>query len=395
MMMDWTIEFLKAIGRFFLHPLFYYFILVTLAYGYFRIKRERRSFHVRVEDIYDEIRFTYSKGLLSGVILSVILFAAGAALPFGTVVVLALVTFFLSLTFRVRWLSAAFSLGFTFIVSYVLINQENSYIERFFIDIEKTNFSSLAILVGLVLVVEGVLVYRSAHIKTSPFLKISTRGLPIGNHVSNRTWMLPLLFLVPGGSLTSIVSWWPVLTINGEPFLLLFIPFFLGFHQRVQGSLPQESIKITAKRISILGAITTVVACFSIIWTPLMFAAIVIAIIGREFLTIKQRMNDDSAAFYFSKRDVGLVVLGTLPNSPAQKFNLQVGEIIMKVNGINVKTVEEFYEALQTYGASCKLEIVGLNGEVRFEKRAFYENEHHELGILFVRDEKKWDTAAV
>ncbi|WP_162878450.1 PDZ domain-containing protein, partial [Klebsiella pneumoniae] len=82
-------------------------------------------------------------------------------------------------------------------------------------------------------------------------------------------------------------------------------------------------------------------------WTPLAIIAVGIAMVGREFITIRQRMNDASAAFYFSKRDHGLMILGILPQSPAEKMNLKVGEIIMKVNGYSVHTVDEFYQALQ------------------------------------------------
>jgi S1-C subfamily serine protease len=117
--------------------------------------------------------------------------------------------------------------------------------------------------------------------------------------------------------------------------------------------------------------------------------------VGREIITIRQRINDNAAAFYFSKRDQGLMILGILPHSPAEKMNLQVGEMIMKVNGQAVKTVEEFYEALQKNGAFCKLEVIGYNGEIRFVQGALYVGEHHELGILFVQDDKKWETEAV
>ena len=89
------------------------------------------------------------------------------------------------------------------------------------------------------------------------------------------------------------------------------------------------------------------------------------------------------------------MILGILPSSPAEKLNLQVGEMIMKVNGFSVKTVTEFYQGLQKNRAFCKLEVIDLNGEIRFEQRALYEGEHHELGILFVQDEKKWETEAV
>lgn len=391
MIENWLLELLWAIGRFFIHPLFYLFLLISLLYGMLRIKRERKSFHIRVQDVYDEMKFTYTKGLLMGLFVSIVLFALGLSLPFGTVVILAVITALLGLTLQLRWLSAAFTIGLTLLAVAFIPDRFDS----FFVGFSGTSLASLSILAGLLLVAEGILVMRTAHEKTSPFIKMSTRGLPIGSHQANRTWMLPLLLLVPGGDLTSSLAWWPVLSIHGEPFLLLVIPFFLGFSQRVQGSLPRESIKITGQRVLWLGVLTLAIAVGSIWWTPLSFAAIIVGMLGREFITIRQRMNDDSAAFYFSKRDHGLMVLGILPQSPAERMNLVVGEVIMKVNGYSVHTVDEFYQALQKNRAFCKLEVIGLNGEIRFAQRALYDGEHHELGILFVQDHKKWENEAV
>ncbi|MCM3443041.1 PDZ domain-containing protein [Metabacillus halosaccharovorans] len=391
MVENWLLELLWAIGRFFIHPLFYLFFLISFMYGMLRIKRERSSFHIRVQDIYDEMKFTYTKGLLMGLFVSIAIFALGLSLPFGTVVILAIMTAVLSFTLQLRWLSSAFTLGLTLLAVAFMPDR----LESFFVGFSGTSLASLSILAGILLVAEGILVMRTAHQNTSPFLKTSTRGLPIGIHQANRTWMLPLLLLVPGGDLTSSLTWWPVLSINGEPFLLLVIPFFLGFSQRVQGSLPKESINTTGKRVMWLGVMTLVLAAGSIWWTPLAFIAVGIAMVGREFITIRQRMNDASAAFYFSKRDHGLMILGILPQSPAEKMNLKVGEIIMKVNGYSVHTVDEFYQALQKNRAFCKLEVIGFNGEIRFDQRALYDGEHHELGILFVQDHKKWEDEAV
>ncbi|MBO1511713.1 PDZ domain-containing protein [Metabacillus bambusae] len=395
MIENWLLELLWAVGRFFIHPLFYLFLLLTLTYGYFRIKRERKSFHVRVEDIYNEMKFTYTKGLLVGCIASLVLFGIGLSLPFGTIVLLTIVTALLGFTFQLRWLSAAFSIGITLFATAIITNVDAGGFEQFFVGLSDTSYASLSIVAGLMVIAEGVLIYRTAHKNTSPFLKTSTRGLPIGTHVANRTWMLPLLFLVPGGTLTSTLPWWPILTINGEPFLLMFIPFFIGFNQRVQGSLPQESIKVTGLRVIWLGVLTLLISVVSIWFTVAAFIALFIAMAGREFITIRQRVNDKSAAFYFSKRDQGLMVLGILPQSPAEKMNLQVGEMVTKVNGQAVKTVEEFYQFLQINRAFCKLEVIGFNGEIRFVQRALYDGEHHELGILFVLDEKKWEIEAV
>ena len=198
MVENWLLELLWAIGRFFIHPLFYLFFLISFMYGMLRIKRERSSFHVRVQDIYDEMKFTYTKGLLMGLFVSIAIFALGLSLPFGTVVILAIITAVLGLTLQLRWLSAAFTIGLSLLAVAFMPDR----FEAFFVDFSGTSLASLSILAGILLVAEGILVMRTAHQNTSPFLKTSTRGLPIGIHQANRTWMLPLLLLVPGGDLT-------------------------------------------------------------------------------------------------------------------------------------------------------------------------------------------------
>ncbi|GIN76134.1 MULTISPECIES: PDZ domain-containing protein [Bacillus] len=380
------IELLKGAGLFFLHPLFYFMMIMSLAYGYARIKRERKTFHTRIEDIYDEFKFTYSKGLLAGLVLSIVSFGLGLSLPMGMLVLIAAVSVAAALTFRQSLLSAAYTLGVSIVAGLCIEYTGFGALDAFLPQLSLANWPAAAVLLGLLLVAEGVLVYKTAHIKTSPAIVMSKRGLPIGQQIAGRTWLLPLFILIPGHAIESSVPWWPVLSFNGG-FELLWIPYFIGFGQRVQGSLPIESIKITAKRISVLGIIILLVAAGSVWWTPLAALAAGAAIAGRAFLSWKQRMNDNSAPFHFSKRDQGLVVLGIIPNTPAADLGLKIGEIITKVNGISVKNAADFYEALQKNGAFFKLEVVGLNNEIRFEQRASYEGEHHELGIIFVKEE--------
>lgn len=60
---------------------FYFMILISLLHGYIRVKRERKAFQTRIEDVYDELKFTYSKGWILGICLSVISVGLGIALP--------------------------------------------------------------------------------------------------------------------------------------------------------------------------------------------------------------------------------------------------------------------------------------------------------------------------
>ncbi|MEC0277843.1 S1C family serine protease [Bacillus halotolerans] len=395
MSVQWGFELLKSAGLFFLHPLFWFFVIVSLAFGYVRIKRERKTFHTRIADIYDELKFTYTKGLIPGILLSIVLGVLGISIPLGMLAIIAVMTAAAAFTLRANWMSAAYIVSVSMLIGFGLqVNQAEPFLDRFPQGYAVV-WPALAVFLGLLVIAEGAVAYRSAHVKTSPGLVVSSRGLPIGQQLANRIWLLPLFILVPGNGLDSHLSWWPVFSVPGGSFHFLWIPYFVGFGQRVQGSLPETSIRITAKRVCILGLIVSALGAASLLWTPLAGAAACAAVLGRIFLSVKQRVNDNAAPFYFSKRDQGLMVLGIIPNTPAEDLELKIGEIITKVNGVPVKHVSDFYEALQHNRAYVKLEIIGLNGEIRFDQRASYEGEHHELGILFVKDDREDEAAAL
>ncbi len=51
-----------------------------------------------------------------------------------------------------------------------------------------------------------------------------------------------------------------------------------------------------------------------------------------------------------------------------------------------------FYQALQKSGAFFKLDIIDDAGEVRFVQSAFYEGDHHELGLIFTEKPYRKET---
>src|SRR5690606_29984166 len=84
----------------------------------------------------------------------------------------------------------------------------------------------------------------------------------------------------------------------------------------------------------------------------------------------------------------GLRILGIVPGTPAETMGLAAGEILHKVNGVRVRTKEELYEALVLNPAFCKLELLNLDGELKFAQRARYAGEHHQLGVILAPDEQ-------
>lgn len=391
------LEFAIGVGRFFLHPLFYYLAGYCVLLGYFRVKRERRAFHIRVEDGFYDLRSLLPGGWLAGLLISVVTIAAGVVIPFGSIVLIAFVTLLLSLPIKTRLLSPAYILGVSFFGIILLSNLsvENKFFTRLLDDMSNTSLASIAVLLGALLLAEGFLILKKGHIGTSPDLLKSKRGLPVGTHISQRLWLVPIFLLMPGDALTTHYEWWPAFTVDGQAYSFILVPFGIGFYHKVKSMLPTQSIPVVGKRVILLGVIVAGLAVASIWYPVTAIIAACFALAGRELIYLQHYFMDEAKQSIFSKRNQGLLVLGIIPQSPADKMQIKIGETIAKVNGIHVKTVQEFYIALQKNRALCKLDVLDINGEVRYVQRALFEGEHHELGILFVNEGKGWKHKAV
>ncbi|MBS4190282.1 PDZ domain-containing protein [Bacillus sp. FJAT-49705] len=397
MALEWLIEILKGIGRLFLHPVFYYLFFIAAVLGVSRVKRERRDFHVRAENAYFELRQLLPLGILIGLITSLISISAGLVIPMETILFTAAFTVLWSLTTKIRWMAPAYTLGFAFFATIFAIEQKwplPSFLTSVS-DQEQTVFPSIAVLLALLLIGEGILIFKNGRKGTSPKLIKSKRGQRVGIHEVKRIWLLPLFLIIPGEALQAPFEWWPVFSVGGGTYSIILVPFAVGFFQQVQGKLPTEAIKAVGKKVMVLGILVLLLSV-SGYWYPLAAIAVVtIAIIGRELITLRQRMIEGNHPFYFSKRNNGVMILGIIPGSPASNMGLQVGELITKVNGVSVHDKNSLYEALLKNRAHCKLEVLDVNGQVRFAQRALYEGDHHELGILFVQDEVRRGSEAV
>lgn len=389
----WLFELLKGTGKLFLHPVFYYLIFLSGILGVSRVKRERKNFHNRTFDAYFELRQLFPLGIILGLVLSVVTVTAGLSVPFAAILLIVVFTLLWSLTTNIRLMSPVYTVGAAFF-GVILIAEYDWNVPLFkgsFQGLDEKVYPSVVILLALLLISEGILISRNATKGSSPKLVKSKRGQSVGAHEVKRLWMLPVFLLIPGDVLTLPFSFWPVFHIGAESYSLLLVPFAVGFNQQIQGMLPKQSIQLHGRKVITLGIVVLILSIIGY-WYPLLSIGVAaLAIIGRELISLMQRLKDDNLPFYFSKKNNGLMIIGIIPESPADKMGLQVGELISKVNGVTIRDEQTFYEALQKNRAHCKLEVLDINGEVRFVQRALYEGDHYELGVLFVQDQKKYD----
>ncbi|TMU84341.1 PDZ domain-containing protein [Bacillus sp. BHET2] len=389
----WLLEILKGFGKLFLHPVLYVSVLFAIMTGYYRVKRERRDFNTRLLDGYHDMRVLFSYGIALGLLFSVVTVGAGVVIPFAGIILIGVISILFALTSRYQLMSATMTVGFSYFILVVLdyfqwdLPLGNPYIDNLNLGL----LSSIVVLLGVLTMIEGSLIRLNGWKHTSPRLLKSARGLKVGAHLGKKLWIVPMFVLIPTGAFTLPFEWWPVFTVGTESYSLLCVPFLLGFQQLVKSTLPEVAIKHTGSRVFWLGAFTLTLAITGF-WAPMFsIAAAVIGILGRSWIAYRYRSSEDSKPYFFKRQPNGLMILGIIPGSPAKKLTLEVGEIVLKVNGVEVDTERAFYEALQKNGAYCKLEVMGTNGENRFTQGALYEGDHHELGIIFAEDSSGWE----
>ena len=385
-------ELLVGLAKLFINPFTYIFFIASIFCGYLRVKRERKHFSTRNFNVSFEWKTSISYGLLIGGILSVVTLVAGVSIPIEMVTLLSILTVICALILQFRWMSPAYMFGLA-LIALPLINRgahSLSLLENLVPKDMNGMLPGVTILLSLLLLAEGILVQRNAANHTTPLFVESKRGKRVGAHEANKLWMVPIFLLIPNGPIISDFSWWPTLPIGDSGYSILCVPFGIGFYQLVKGMLPKDSIKLVGKQIVSLAILVCLGGIISYFVGFVAFITVALAVVGREAINYIHKHRDFNTPSYFTSKAAGLVVLGILPNSVADKMDIKVGESITKVNGQSVSSVNEFYEALQINRAYCKLEVIDLNAEIRITQSSVYEGDHHELGFLFPEEESKY-----
>lgn len=383
MLNTWLIEIAKGIGQFFINPLFYWTLLFILFSGYIRMKRERRHFGSRVFAPFSEWKQTGIIALLSGLFISIVLLGIGLVFSYETIIILIIVMIVLSLTFHTTMLSPSYTVGFTYLIL-IFLPYVWEELMLFKPDLfSATNFTGLAIILGLFLMVEGILIRKVKRNDTYPSIIRGKRGGWIGQHHLKKISMIPFFILVPGGLIAPIAPYWPLLTLGDQTYGLILFPFLIGFDFKVTSELPTMAAKRIGKNILLLSILVLAMGVGSIYLSWLSFVASLVAILGREIINVTERFRTKHQHPYFYQEDDGLKILSIIPGTPADRLDVYVGEKIKKVNGTTVRTPYEFYSALQNSGSFFKIEVLDDAGELRFIQSPLYEGDHHELGFVF------------
>src|SRR5699024_10127218 len=152
------LEYIKGIAKFFIHPLFYFSVLITLLSGYLRVKRERRDFNIRNKPGIHELQSLFGIGALVGLLLSIIGIVVGFTLPFYLILAIMVSTILLTLIGHARLLTPALTIGLPLVIFYIL-DVFTIQISIFTFDWSLSWFCGIFFVFVLFILTDGILTY--------------------------------------------------------------------------------------------------------------------------------------------------------------------------------------------------------------------------------------------
>lgn len=388
--MDGTIliEILKGIGRFFLNPLLYIAIFSAIYLGYRRVKRERRFFNRRILGGWSELKSMLAMGFVLSVIISVFSLVIGLTITVELLTVVFVVSAIGLIIYMYHLLSPAILMAIAFCVIVWMQWQDWSYVIGP-LELSSTNVAdglviTVPVLTGLLLMAEGILIRRYGGRFASPIVEKTKRGLNGIGYYSKQIWLLPVFTIIPGDGIQNFTPYWPQFTIGAEQFSLIVFPFIIGFQQMVRQKLPVYVYPKMGNSIILVGQCMLIVGFLAILSPILGAAALALGAISRTFIGVYYSRSEDRDSYAVMRSDQGVMIAGVLPDSPAEKMGLIVGEVIRRVNGQAVFTEEDLYEALQINAAHCRLEVLDHSGELRLAQHVVHRDDNHKIGLLVV-----------
>ena len=369
---------LKLIGSYLLTPVLWLGILYVIISYNQRINKERKQFRVAINKDFYEGRNFIKYGLFFFVMGSLISMILGLTLPTNSVyiyqilVVLAFLINGFSTTSMLLVMTAAGILELVF-----------PRFITFFGDVfPEISGPSWLLLIFISILADYYLKRNMKKHPLSPRIKSGKRGRNIATYLGRETIVFPLLVLIPSGTLSSTLNFWPVFNIGNQKFSLILFPIFISTSVKVIKRAKERVIQDKLKNTELLLGLTFILIVLTKFMSRLFLISLIILTVVSIFLEIKLRKKEKDANSWYVETDEGIRIISVQPETPAAKMKLQPGDVILTCNNRVVNSEEEFYQALQLNSAYCHVKVRTYEGDLRIAESAIFMDSPHEIGLI-------------
>lgn len=369
---------LKLIGSYLLTPVLWLGILYVIISYNQRINKERKQFRVAINKDFYEGRNFIKYGLLFFVIGSLISMILGLTLPTNSVYIYQILVV---LAFLINGFSTT-SMLLVMTAAGILELVVPRFITFFGDVFPEISGPSWLLLIFISILADYYLTRNMKKHPLSPKIKSGKRGRNIATYLGRETVVFPLLALIPSGTLSSTLNFWPVFNISNQKFSLILFPIFISTSVKVIKRAKERVIQDKLKNIELLLGLTFVLIVLTKFMSKLFLISLIILTVVSIFFEIKLRKKEKDANSWYVETDEGIRIISVQPETPAAKMKLQPGDVILTCNNRVVNSEEEFYQALQLNSAYCHVKVRTYEGDLRIAESAIFMDSPHEIGLI-------------
>lgn len=385
---------------FFIQPVFIVGLIYVVMNYQKRINYMRKHFRVNFVRENFELKDFLLKGIIPGLIVSVISVLIGIPLSIEWYITYQAIAILFLLIGGYRLIHPVFTFTLTSISLYLFetfnielpFNRLNNLFNQSFysFQLSELNLSFLSrnglLLVTLILFATVILIKNNDFHKIYPILRTSKRGKAVAKYQKKSLWLLPLMIVVPGEVFEGFADWWPLLNINGNSYAFLLMPVLAGFHFTVSTQLVEDAtdqIKKEFLTVAGLGIVAFAAAYF--VPAISVGAALILLILGMVVL-IRHRRRENQWSFRYGPTNEGVRVIAVRADSPAERMNLSIGDIILNINDQEMVDKESYNTVIAYNRSYIKMRIRRTDGEIVITETPLYDNDYNNLGLLILEN---------
>lgn len=369
---------LKLIGSYLLTPVLWLGILYVIISYNQRINKERKQFRVAINKDFYEGRNFIKYGLFFFVMGSLISMILGLTLPTNSVYIYQIL---IVLAFLINGFSTT-SMLLVMTAAGILELVVPRFITFFGDVFPEISGPSWLLLIFISILADYYLTRNMKKHPLSPRIKSGKRGRNIATYLGRETVVFPLLALIPSGTLSSTLNFWPVFNIGNQKFSLILFSIFISTSVKVIKRAKERVIQDKLKNTELLLGLTFVLIVLTKFMSKLFLISLIILTVVSIFLEIKLRKKEKNANSWYVETDEGIRIISVQPETPAAKMKLQPGDVILTCNNRVVNSEEEFYQALQLNSAYCHVKVRTYEGDLRIAESAIFMDSPHEIGLI-------------
>lgn len=365
-MVEWTnlIEYLHGMISFLWNPGFGVYCLILILHLIFLSYSNRR----KIGNVLDSPFFMFWRvvmfGFLAGLMVSICLAWTQWEIRLEESILIWITTAILAI-FHLRFACLACTAGILTLTSLILQNSQSLSLAEpwqawgeVLLHFDGKTWCYLACILHFV---EWILIRLDGAIGVKPIEMKHSKSERVSGILMKKGWPIPLVLPTPTG--------------------LTAVPLFLSFSQLTL-SKPLRQQKRWISTMTFLYALTFLGGMLlTEVWASALWGVALYSVIGHEVLYWIGRALEKKRAPLFVSDGKGLKVLMVIPGSPAQEMGLSSGDVIQRVNGRPIRTMEDLEQAVEN-AAYCKMEVLDVYQHRHIIQKALYEGVPTHLGIV-------------